>query len=252
MGAALSVSNATVINDAVNKTFQTSSNACAADCNQAISGVDIILNNSQVGNITFTQKCTADASCMMTNAVEQVVNAYQLAVAKAESVAPLLPIGIQVNLSSSSTENQIRNELTQVLENRCNATVNQNIGDILIYATNSTTGDIGYLQEGNANARCVMDNAARMQLTMSQKGEATATSGSAFGGLIGAIIALAIIVMVIGAIAKANKDKKANDAEAGGAQGGQQQKNGQFDVKRLASSYGGTSKTGGSGLTQAK
>lgn len=231
MGASLSVSNATVINDAVNKTFQTSSNSCEADCNQAISGVDIILNNSQVGNITFTQKCTADASCMMTNAVEQVVNAYQLAVAKADSQAPLFPIGIQVNLSSTSTENQIRNELTQVLENQCNATVNQTIQDIMIYATNSTTGDIGYLQEGNANARCVMDNAARMQLTMSQKGEATATSGSTFGGLIGLIIMIVVVTMIIGAVSKSKKDANAN--EAADAKAGGDKKNPQLGVARL-------------------
>lgn len=243
MGASLSVSNADVTNKAINTTFQTASNACNADCSQTISGVDIILNNSTTGNITFTQKCTVDASCAMTNALEQVVSAYQLATAKADAQSPILPIGFQVNLSNASTKNEITSALTQVLDNQCKSDINQTIKTILIYATNSSTGDIGYLQEGDAKARCVMDNSARMQLSISQTGSATATSGSTFGGLIGLIILIVIIMAVIGAVSKARKDQQANQqAEANNPNS---QSNKQFDTKRLASQYGGSTQSSG-------
>ena len=214
MGASLSTSNATVINDAVNTTVQTASNSCNADCSQAISGVDIILNNSTTGNVVFTQKCVADANCTMTNALEQTVTAYQLAQAKADAQSPILPIGIQINVSNATTTNTIRDELKQALNNQCKGNIDQNINDILVYANNSTTGDIAFIQEGSAFARCIMDNSGRMVLSMRQDGSATATSGSTFGGLIGLIILVVIIIVIIGAVRKANADKNSPEAQA--------------------------------------
>lgn len=197
MGAALSVSNASVVNKAVVNTYQSAENVCTADCSQIISGVDIILEGSTTGDITFQQKCTANASCSMTNALENVVTEFQKATATADSQTPILPIGFQINVSSSSTENDIRNELKQVLENQCNANIDQVTEDIMIWAKNSTTGDIGFIQNGNASANCVMDNAGRMQLSMQQVGEATATSGNLFGGIIALIIIVVIILAII-------------------------------------------------------
>jgi hypothetical protein len=197
MGLAISTSVATNIITATNNTMQTAKNTCNADCNQSINGPIIVLNNSTVGNIQFTQKCTANASCYMKNALDQIVTA-----------AP----GIQINTSVSTNVESFRNEVQQVLENICQGKVDQNINNPIIYATDSTAQNIGFLQEGNAFASCVMENSARIQLNLQQEGTATAKTGAAtslLGGIIGIIIVVVIIIIVAGMIKKKQTDSAA-------------------------------------------
>jgi hypothetical protein len=202
MGAALSVSNATAINKINTETVQIAENSCTATCQNLISGISVILVGSTTGNITFDQSCEADASCMMSNALEQAVEAYQLAEAKADAQLPILPIGFQAAFANALTTNDVNASMKQVLENHCNANVDNTIQDVLIFATNSKTGDIAFTQSGNASARCVMDNAGKMKLSIRQTGKASATSGSVFGGLIGLIIIVIVIIMITTAIKK--------------------------------------------------
>lgn len=207
MGTALSVSNSAAINNINTKTVQTARNICTATCQNITSGVSVILVGSTTGNITFDQSCEADASCMMKNALEQVVQAYQLAEAKADAQLPILPIGLQAAFANAITSNDVNAAMEQVLENHCEANVNNTIQDVLIFATNSKTGDIAFTQSGNAAAKCVMDNAGRMQLSIQQTGKASATSGSVFGGLIGLVIVIIIIVMIVAAVKKKTAGK---------------------------------------------
>lgn len=208
MGAALSVSNSVATNNTVLETVQTAENTCGASCSNIISGVNIILDGSTTGDINFTQRCEADASCMMKNALDQVVQSYQLAEASAEATLPILPIGFQASFANAITNNDVEAAVKQVLENHCSAAVDNTIQDVLIYATNSTTGNIGFEQGGNAQARCVMDNAGRMKLSLEQRGVATATSGWSIGGIVAIVIAIVIMTIVIAMIRAAGKKGK--------------------------------------------
>lgn len=252
MGTAVSTSVADSVQTAVNQTYQSAKNTCDANCNQLISGNVIVLNNSTAGNIQFTQRCTADASCYMKNAVDASVTAFQDAKVGANASPALFP-GVQVNTTVSSNRQDITNELTQILENLCNANVNQTIQDNIIYATDSTLKDIGFLQEGNASARCVMENSARLQLQMKQTGDTTATSGrnlSFISAIIALVIIVVIIVVVMGAIKKntAEKPKEGQGDQQG--QPGQPGQKGQGSLaQKLQGQFGGAkggSRTGAS------
>jgi len=213
MGTAVSVSSADSVQTAINNTYQSAKNSCNADCNQIISGNVIVLNNSTAGNITFTQRCTADASCYMKNAVDAAVQTFQDSKVLANAQPALFP-GVQLNVTKSSNKQDITNSITQLLENNCHANVNQTIQDNIIYATSSTLKDIGFLQEGNASARCVMENSARLQLQMKQTGDTTATSGrntSLIAGIIGLVILVVIIIIVASAIKKNTTEKPKTD-----------------------------------------
>ena len=199
MGAAVSTSVNTVINNQTANVFQEAENTCTANCVNLISGTTIVLTNTQTGNITFDQQCSADASCYMSNAVSQTTLAVQTAVANGMASPSLFP-GIQVNTTVDTTENDISLNLTQILQNFCHANVSNNTQNTLIYATNSKTGDIGFTQNGNANAACVMENTARMQLNLQQAGTATGTAGSQIGAIAAAIIAIVVIVVIIVAL----------------------------------------------------
>lgn len=212
MGIAISTSVATNILNQDNITMQTAKNACNADCSQSINGPVIVLNNSTVGNIQFTQKCTANASCYMNNALDQIVDAAQKGNAGTGAAPTSFFPGIQINTSVSTNVQNFRTEAQQVLENICQGKVDQNINDPIIYATDSTVGNIGFLQEGNAFATCVMENTARMKLNLTQEGSATAKTGGAasiIGGIIGLIIVVVIIIVVVGMIRKKQMDTPA-------------------------------------------
>jgi hypothetical protein len=204
MGAALTTSTASVEQNLINNTYISASNTCTADCNQTISGNTIVLTNSKAGNVTFTQLCTADASCYMSNAVDEAVSEYQKAASVSQSTPPMFPIGFQISTSNSSSKNDITNNITQMLNNICQADVHQTIQDNIIYATDSTLGNIGFVQQGNANATCVMENSARLQLQVQQIGDATAKSGSTIS-LIAIIIAVIIVVIIITIFSRMSK-----------------------------------------------
>ena len=211
MGAAYSESISNVKQRAVNETYQRAENSCTAECNQIQSGTTIVLDNTTAGDITFTQRCTADASCYMTNALEASVVTFQKADAISEAAPSLFP-GFQINKTKATTDTEIQNQMTQIMNNLCEGSVNQVQEEQVIYATDSTVGNIGFTQEGNAFARCVMENSGRLELQMRQEGSATALSGAAASGL-GGLIALVIIVVVVIIILKNMKKKEGEEGD---------------------------------------
>jgi len=239
MGAAFSTSVDTVVNNERATTFQQASNTCTANCVNLISGTTIVLTNTQTGNITFDQQCSANASCYMSNAVDQTVLAAQTAIASGSATPSLFP-GIQVNTTVNTTSNDINLQLTQILQNFCHANVSNTTQNTLIYATNSTTGDISFIQNGNANAQCVMENTARMKLNMQQSGTATGVAGSQTGAIIGAIIGIVVVVVIIVALTALAKGtilkKKPDDQQKADAaqkqQDAQKQQQAQQAAKR--------------------
>ena len=206
MGIAASASVSTVVQRAVTTTYQRAQNLCTANCSQLISGNVIVLDNTTAGDITFTQRCEADASCYMENSLDALVEAFQEAETVADAKPAFFP-GIQVNVSVASTVQEINNELTQIMENLCTADVDQNLQENIVYATDSDVGNIGFLQEGNASASCVMENVGRLTAQMRQDGSATAASGGSYAGIIGAVITVVIIIVIIYAIVQFNKNK---------------------------------------------
>jgi hypothetical protein len=216
MGAAVSTSTSSVVQTAVNRTYQRAQNSCTATCNQIQQGNVVVLDNTTAGDITFTQRCTADASCYMSNAVEAVVSTFQAAVAEAEAAPSLFP-GFQINIAEATTESDITNEMTQIMENLCEGSVNQNNSENVVYATDSTVGNIGFLQEGNAFARCVMENSGRLDLQMRQDGQATAATGAAatgIGGIIALVIVVVIIIIIVRSVKKKGDEGKGEDMTA--------------------------------------
>lgn len=176
----------------------------------------IFLDGSTTGNIEFIQECTANAGCMMNNAVESVLEALQEAKQSNKTEASMFPNWLSVNLNS--TDQEVRNQVEQILNSTCTADIEQQQTDNMVYAKNSTTGNISFRQNGNARANCVMTNSAVARANIQQKGDQSNTiSAFGLGGILGLIILVVIIVVIIGAV----RGKKPGEPVAGG-QGGQQ------------------------------
>lgn len=209
MGTAISTSVATAVQTAVNTTYQQAQNSCTTNCTQIQSGNVIVLDNSKAGNITFTQQCSAAASCYMTNALDATVTAYQNSNVGSGASPALFP-GIQVNTTVSSNTQDIKNSLTQIMSNLCKSDVSQTITGNIVYATDSTLGNIGFIQGGNATASCVMENSGRLQLQMKQDGTTTAKAGGGISigaGVIMLIVIVIIIIVIAGKLKKNTSDQ---------------------------------------------
>jgi hypothetical protein len=88
------------------------------------------------------------------------------------------------------------NKLAQIIDNTCSASSVQNIQGNLIYARNSNIGgNIGFTQDSEVSASCIMNSVAKMQLSnkLSSTVDQAATAIDAFG--------LIIMIVIFGGIA---------------------------------------------------
>jgi len=153
---------------------------------------------------------------MMNNSVDTVMSILQDAKQQNKTEASLFPNWIAINLNQSDQE--IRNQVTQVLNSTCTANVEQQQTENMVYAKNSTTGNIGFVQNGNARANCVMTNSATAKLNLQQKGDqANTVGGFGLGGIIGLAILLVVVVLILRAVG----GKKQQGGGGGGNYGGQ-------------------------------
>lgn len=208
----------------LNEVYQQSEQVCSASCSNVQSGNTVFLDGSTTGDITFKQVCTASASCVMSNTVESVLDSLQELKQKNVTEANMFGGGfnhmsVNLNLSDQELENRVK----QILSTVCEANVDNLQSDNMVYARNSTTGNITFEQNGNAQADCLMTNMAIAKANLRQQadqGNSTVAGGTA------ALIMFALIAIVGAVLAymskkdkKAEEDKKAADQKktAGGA-----------------------------------
>lgn len=204
----------------------------------------MFLDGTTSGDITFQQECTANAGCMMDNSVQTVMDILQDAKQQNKTEASLFPNWIAINLNQSDQE--IRNQVTQILNSTCTADIEQQQTDNMVYAKNSQTGNISFVQNGNARANCVMTNSATAKLNMQQKGDQSNTVGGfGLGGIIGLAIFLVVVVLILRAVGGRKQQGGGGGGGFGGGQGGQQG-GGMQGMGGQSSGSGGGGKSGGS------
>lgn len=217
-----------------NDIYQRSEQLCSASCSNIQSGNTIFLDGTTTGDIEFVQECEANAGCMMENAVDTVMEILQDIKQGNATEAGLFPNFGSVNLNLSDQE--LRNQVTQILNTVCSADIENSQTDNMLYARNSNTGNISFRQAGNAQANCVMSNVANANLNLKQQGDQNnRIAGLSLGGLLGLIIAIIIIAVIIGIIRKntrgeggllgdqGNQDAARKDEQARAARQRQQQ-----------------------------
>jgi hypothetical protein len=216
MGA-VNTSVQTTTQKQLNTITQQSSEACGATCTQIQSNNTVFLNGSTTGNITFNQQCTVDATCQITNSVEASATAVQGAI-QSGTAQPAWFLGVlQVNTSVNVSDQEVTNAVSQVMNSTCNNGVSQVQSGNLVYAQNSTTGDIGFTQSTNLTSQCVLSNLAKGTVAATQKSDQYSQAGGiGAAGIILLIILVVVIIVVIG-LAKAASNKKKEKAASEGS-----------------------------------
>ncbi|MFS8160356.1 MAG: hypothetical protein ACMG6E_09155 [Candidatus Roizmanbacteria bacterium] len=117
------------------------------------------------------------------------------------------------NVQLNGTDEEIATQAKQALNTVCSADVTNVQSNNLIYARNANTGNLGFKQDGNAEADCIITNSAIADYNIKQKGDQSNTTSAIGGGIVGAIVLIIIIIVVIGAIMKFSKAQKAGAAQ---------------------------------------
>tara|TARA_R110001632_G_scaffold118753_1_gene231224 strand:+ start:2314 stop:3069 length:756 start_codon:yes stop_codon:yes gene_type:complete len=228
----------------LNEVYQTSDQTCQATCVNVQSGNTIFLDGTVSGDITFKQECSVDATCMMDNTIEQVLESLQESQQQNATEASMFGGGfnigtVNLNLSDQEIENQVRQALNTV----CRADVNNLQENNMVYARNSNTGDITFEQSGNAEADCLMTNMAIAKANLSQanvQSNTTAATMGAFGTVIFIIIALAVGLWLFRSLNKSDQENQPQGpppGQEGQGQNGKKSQGGQPNYQALAAAY---------------
>jgi hypothetical protein len=222
MGGVFS-SNSTVNQNtqiALNNITQKSSAACSATCEQIQSGNVVFVNGSTTGNITFNQQCTVDATCQITNSIEAAAQAVQAAIQQG-SASPSFFIGIAtINKAKNVTFQEVQNDITQAIDSTCNNSATQVQTNNLVYAYNSTTGNVGFTQTTDVQSQCVLNNLAQGTATSTQKSDQVANAGGLGSIIILIIIIIVVIIIVIVVVTVISKQNKKNQQQQEGQSSG--------------------------------
>lgn len=196
----------------LNDVYQKSEQTCSASCSNVQSGNTVFLDGTTSGDITFKQVCSASASCVMNNTVQSVLEALQSLKQKNKTEANMFGGGfnhmsVNLNLSDQELENRVK----QIVSSNCTADVDNLQSDNMVYARNSTTGNITFEQNGNAQADCIMTNLAIAKANLQQQAD---QSNSVVAGGTAAILAFMIIAVVGAFLAYMSKKNKKDEADA--------------------------------------
>lgn len=208
MGANLSASFNAVNQNSINNVYQRSSSECNADCTNKISNVNVnITDGSDVGNVTFTQECSAQALCTLRSDLKTVA-AQQLKSRQAGSADTTCWALFCANASSNITNQVMENTTTQIITNTCNATSENLLTDVNVLISGSTVGDVAFDQTSQgAVANCSISNSA--SASINQSAESTQTASGSISVFVVIIIAIVIIIVISGAglLNRANQRK---------------------------------------------
>lgn len=194
---------------------------CNSKCEDLQSNIYVIIENSEVGNITFDQECNSTAECNQTNDL-QVVNSVQVAnsqVAAAsasneESIFPYVGAYNDTEVTATSRNYSIMsayNGTFIMINMNCNSTSANVQENIFVVLKDSKSGDITFSQKGDASLSCQSINSAKVSnqvsLTNDQTAESEASNTVVGFGLFG-LIFIVIIILIIAGVAKGVSKKK--------------------------------------------
>lgn len=184
-----------------NNFLQESMQTCSAHCDGNASG-NVIIIGGHAGNVDISARCTASASCIMTNQADSAVKNVITNITNQEITTVTDFLGdLSFNDISNNVNinNTIANYITQITTQTCNSVSNVNANDNFIFVqSGGSAGNFSISAEGNASASCAMSNMSKIQ-AYNQVQNSVSQSATEIGMF--AMIFIAIIaILLIGGI----------------------------------------------------
>ena len=215
MGASVNTAVNNSTQTSINNAFQTASSVCNVNCQDIVNGLNVNADASSIGGVTINQTCTPEALCTMRTSLDaisdQQLAAQQNAQATAAGGGGILGSGVfawAVNTTVNNTNQTLENSTTQVINNVCNASSLDYVGNVNITASNG--GQIGQVlisQTGSPKAACAISATASARNSQKTLSDQTAISKTV-DSILATVIALAVLGLIGTILAGGSTSKK--------------------------------------------
>ncbi len=212
MGPSISISKATSEQSASVFLTQQFSGTCDIVCQNIMSGVVISIIDSNVGgNITVSQTCATNATCMINSMSDAAIDVEFTAANTTSAAAAqgLWPSIFSWNESESSSRQDIKETITQSTNESCNISSVNQMNNISIFVSGSNIGGgISVEQNASTQGQCQLTNtmsasayASGMATNQAKSGKDKKGSkgGSTLMYIIGAVV-FVVLLFVVGKI----------------------------------------------------
>ena len=207
---------------------QTVNNYCSITCNNNFSNSTITIVGGDA-QIDISQTCTNIGSeCTIKNLVSsEITNLIENIVQQTQSNLGILSLLGPSQSNAVNIGNAIKNQISQLINNTCNQSTNDNINGINIFAVDANT-DIKYNQTGTMDhATCALDTVAKIVLNNAVSNNVKQSQSSS-GNILSILIIVVIIIVIILAFPILSRLFGGVAGGVGGAFGGK--KSGTVDV----------------------
>lgn len=180
----------------VNQSLQNVSNYCTISCNDNINNLDIVVVGGN-DTINIGQVCSIVGSeCMIKNLIStQVDNLVKNIVQQQESNLGIFSLFGPSSSESTNITTSIKNQVSQLINNTCSQSSNQNISNTTVFAEdanlNLTISQSGSVQK----AQCALDTVAKLLINNDVQ-NSVKQSESSCGNILGILIVIVIIVLI--------------------------------------------------------
>jgi high-affinity nickel permease len=217
MGASLGININVAKQMSTNEIYQSSFSICSASCQNLSEDEKYIINNSSiVGDLNLSQKCNAEALCVMKTNLEAIA-AQQLEAQS--SVTTLSPGGLfnwTYGANTNVTSQTLENTYSQTINNLCQAEAsNYRSGTLLYINDSSVVGDVDLSQSGSAQSQCAIENTASASVVQSSETEISTFTKSGSVLIILSIVTAIILVTLGTAYFAAEQKKSEGEARTG-------------------------------------
>ncbi len=199
MGPSLSVSQTQVEQSAFISMLNNVQNECVTATSNKIINSSIVLSGSTVGDITIAQTGVAQSQCTINNTIQQLAEVVFNNMQESSTDTKRFNLGVSVELSKSTTKEEITQIISTSISNLCSAEVDNIIESFTFVIEQSATGNITISQDASAEASCVMNNLSTMQVKNEVDNTTNASTGGS-GGWGGTILTIIIVLIVLGVV----------------------------------------------------
>lgn len=174
---------------------------CTSYTSNVISNYGLNISGSSIQDITIAQSGTSSADCIINNNItavsSQLFDALQNTTAASDR-GGILNVGVQVDLSSSTTVTDIEAAIETSIRNLCSAETSNLATNFNWNISNSSVGNITISQNADAASSCVISNLSYLNAYSQQMiQQNTNAGGKRDGAIIGLVIFVVIVVAVI-------------------------------------------------------
>lgn len=207
-----------------NEFLAQSNQQCISRAQGTVSNTTIILNNSEVGNITVESVGDADLNCIINQQFNASITS-QLASQSEQLTSNSTDmfndfVLLNTSINTAFVNQQIYNNITSITNSTCAATSEQLVNNTLIQANYTTAGDVGISADSSTSATCTLNNVIAMEAfnqTAADNDQDVDNEGmfvailTSLAGLIIIIAIVIVIIIIVAIVAKKSKSKAANE-----------------------------------------